>query len=72
MDVCHLFRQSGEPWTMITIIFWGRIVSGSKTCGQVIEDFNALMQLVSTLHKGFAVETIQNWWKRSWERETQD
>ncbi|MFZ2536056.1 cobaltochelatase subunit CobN, partial [Methanothrix sp.] len=38
----------------------GRIVSGSKTCGQVIEDFNALaLRLVSALHeKGFAVETI--------------
>jgi len=38
----------------------GRIISGSKTCGQVIEDLNALaFSLVSGLHeRGFAVETI--------------
>lgn len=38
----------------------GRIVAGSKTCGQVIEDLNALaFSLVSGLHEqGFAVETI--------------
>jgi len=38
----------------------GKIVSGSKTCGQVIEDLNALaFSLVSGLHdQGFAVETI--------------
>ena len=38
----------------------GKIVSGSKTCGQVIEDLNAhALRLVSGLHeRGFAVETI--------------
>ncbi|NMC09836.1 MAG: cobaltochelatase subunit CobN [Methanothrix sp.] len=38
----------------------GRIVSGSKSCGQVIEDLNALaLRLVSGLHqRDFAFETI--------------
>jgi cobaltochelatase CobN len=38
----------------------GKIVSGSKTCGQVIDDLNSLaLRLVSGLHEqGFAVGTI--------------
>ena len=38
----------------------GKIVSGSKTCGQVIDDLNSLaLRLVSGLHeRGFAVGTI--------------